>query len=280
MRTRSLSALAYAAVFVAALARGGWPWTGLVAAIAAIGTLELYHLARMGGRRPSTLVGVALAPAAAMTIAGPPSGGDGVGPGLGAILALGVIAAFAAQLARPAAARAMDDWTVTVAGPVYLGCLLGHLIALRALPGGQGLAWTALTLGLVWGNDSAAYLGGRAFGRRPFFPSLSPRKTLEGGLVGLAASMAIGWAAPALAGTAGGALAPLAGISPVTTAGLGLAVGILGPAGDLAESFLKRQVGAKDSGRWIPGHGGILDRVDSIAFAAPMVYYVALWMTR
>lgn len=279
MRTRTLSAAVYAAVFVAVLARGGWAWAGLVAAIAAVGTLEFYHLARAGGRWPTLAVGAAMAPAMALAIA---AGSDAHGapmPWPGAVLALGVIAAFVAQIARPADRRALDDWAVTLAAPVYLGGLLGHLIALRGLPDGHGLAWSALALALVWGNDSAAYLGGRAFGRRPFFPSLSPRKTVEGGLAGLAASVGIGWAAPALAGAVGGGLAPLASVSPLATAGVGLVVGVVGPAGDLAESFLKRQVGAKDSGGWIPGHGGILDRVDSIAFAAPVLYYVASWLT-
>jgi phosphatidate cytidylyltransferase len=272
VRTRVLSAIVFAAVVLTALSVGGPVWAALIASAAVIGAHEVYRLAQAGGRRPSIALGMLLAAALVLI---------GMWPDLpltAPLIACGVLASLVLQIARPAEARSVEDWVWTLAGWLYPASLLVYLVLLRALPEGRGLAWTALLLALIWANDSAAYLGGRAFGRRPFFPTLSPKKTLEGALTGLVASVAIGLVAPAIAGAIGGPLAPLAALSPMVLAAVGLAVGIVGPAGDLSESFLKRQMGVKDSGDLIPGHGGVLDRVDSVIFAAPVVYYFALWL--
>ncbi len=271
MRTRVQSAIVFAAVVLAALAIGGPVWGGLVALAAALGAHEVCALARAAGHRPSR-VGLAVAALVALS---------GLWPDLPLarpLVAAGVVAAFLAVIARPAAERSVEDWVWTLASWLYPAGLLVYLVLLRELPEGRGLAWTALLLALIWANDSAAYLGGRAFGRHPFFPSLSPKKTLEGALAGLASGMVVGLITPAIAAAVGGVLAPLAALSPALLALVGLAVGVAGPAGDLSESFLKRQVGVKDSGDLIPGHGGILDRIDSVIFAAPVVYYAALWL--
>ena len=123
----------------------------------------------------------------------------------------------------------------------------------------------------VYEAGAAVYdLVGRALGRRPFFPSISPRKTLEGALGGLAVGTLGALAAAAIVA----APAPLWKVLV-----LGLAIGVAAPLGDLAESVIKRQTGAKDAGRLIPGHGGMLDRLDSLIFVGPLTYYVVtLWM--
>jgi phosphatidate cytidylyltransferase len=125
-------------------------------------------------------------------------------------------------------------------------------------------------LGLLlatWAADTFAYFGGRLLGRHKLFERASPKKTVEGFLCGLAGACLTGWAAGLLLPPADG----LAG------AGLGLLVGLLGPAGDLLESRLKRDAGVKDSARVLPGHGGVLDRFDTWIFAAPAAYLLA-WL--
>ena len=134
------------------------------------------------------------------------------------------------------------------------------------LPGDVSLAsgavWTALALTAAWACDAAAYLVGRSVGRRPVYPLVSPRKTVEGTAAGLAGAALVGLA-----------WAPAAGVGPFAGLALGLVIGVAGVVGDLSESLLKRAGGVKDSGTIFPGHGGLLDRLDSLLFVAVVVYY-------
>jgi phosphatidate cytidylyltransferase len=268
LRTRVLTSIVSVPVVIAFAVIGGGLWAVGVALVAAIGTREAYGLARAGGQRADTWVGYPLA--AGLALSGVWSHGDLVR----LCLAAGIIAAFVAQVGRNAGERSASDWLATVAYPVAVGGLLGFLVLVRQRP--DGLAWTTALLLTVWANDSFAYLGGRFLGRTAFFASLSPHKTREGALVGTVASVAVGLMLPALGALGPVPLAPLAGHSPLALGILGLAVAVAAPAGDLSQSFLKRQVGVKDSGAFFPGHGGILDRLDSIMFAAPVVYAFAL----
>jgi phosphatidate cytidylyltransferase len=161
----------------------------------------------------------------------------------------------------------MLGFASTLAGGLYLGWLGGHFVALRALPDGGW--WTGLALPAVWIADSVAYIVGVRWGRTPLMPDVSPKKSWEGYLAGI-----VGGAL----GTAG--LAALwrtlgAGPSITPTHGMviGLLAGIIGPIGDLGISALKRQVGAKDSSGLLPGHGGMLDRLDSLIVTVPLGYY-------
>lgn len=177
---------------------------------------------------------------------------------------------------KPLPSVVVAGWAATVAAPVYVGLPLGLAYSLRLLDTGLGPAaslagldltrgqlWLALALALDFACDSAAYLVGRAFGRRLLFPRISPKKTVEGTAAGVAAA-----ALTALL------IAPLLGLGP----GWALAMGLLGGAGavlgDLAESLLKRAAGVKDSGWIFPGHGGLLDRLDSLLFVFVVVYLV------
>jgi len=150
-------------------------------------------------------------------------------------------------------------------GLLYLPLLLGHLALLRGLPFGR--EWIFLVLIVVMAGDTAAYFTGVTLGRRKLYPPISPNKSIEGALGGLAGSLV-------------GALAAKLGFFPVLTfldcLFLGLFLGVLGQLGDLFESMIKRSFGVKDSGTIIPGHGGILDRLDSLLFAFPPAYYYAL----
>lgn len=171
--------------------------------------------------------------------------------------------------------QAVVVWAVTVAAPLYIGLPISLGLALRArddtlgqvsllgtLPTPRGAVWLLLALGLTWACDGAAYFVGRSLGRHPLHQRISPRKTLEGTAAGIATVTVIS----AIVG-------PSLGITWLAGALLGAACGVAAVFGDLAESLIKRASGAKDSGRLFPGHGGLLDRVDSMFFVIVMVYY-------
>lgn len=150
-------------------------------------------------------------------------------------------------------------------GFFYLPLLLAHMALLRAQP--HGREWIFLVLLLVMASDTAAYFTGISFGRRKLYPAISPNKSIEGAIGGLAGALAGAflartWFFPAL--------------EVADCLALGLGLGVLAQLGDLFESMLKRSFGVKDSGTLIPGHGGILDRLDSLLFAFAPAYYYAL----
>lgn len=156
---------------------------------------------------------------------------------------------------------------VTVFGILYVNWLLGYAFWLRDLESGK--EWVLLLVWVTWLGETAAYLVGSAAGRHRLAPMVSPKKTVEGALAQLvvsvlAAVIAQTWFFPAL-GLAGAAL-------------VGLALGVSGQIGDLVESALKRSVGTKDTGSLIPGHGGVLDRIDSLLFNTPVLFYCAAHM--
>jgi len=211
----------------------------------ALGGLAVWVLSRMGGGH----VGGA-APVATALLAG----------GVAALLLVELFTGRRVATALPAPAF----WLF---GALYLGVMLGHLMPLRALDRGADAVLFVVTV--TWMVDSAAYFGGRRFGRHPLASTISPRKTIEGAVAGLAGGIVTalvvrGWWTPAL--------------SPAESLGAGLLLGCAGQLGDLAESMFKRRAGIKDSGGWIPGHGGLLDKVDSLVFTAPTFYYYLLWV--
>lgn len=155
--------------------------------------------------------------------------------------------------------------------PIYTGFLPGHLILIRGLPGNAGLHLSLLTFIITWANDTFAYFVGIKHGRRKLCPKISPKKTIEGALGGLAGGVAVVFAMAALASLLGiEVLFPTRHLFFMSLLGC-----IAGTLGDLTESAIKRDVGVKDSGHIIPGHGGILDRFDSLFFIAPVIYYYA-----
>lgn len=152
-------------------------------------------------------------------------------------------------------------------GAFYLGAMLSHLVLLRALEQGAGAVLFVMTV--TWMVDSAAYFGGRRFGRHPLAPLISPKKTVEGAVAGLAGGIVTAFVVR---------LWWLPELTWAESLGAGLLLGCAGQLGDLAESMFKRRAGVKDSGGWIPGHGGLLDKVDSLVFTAPTFYYYLLWV--
>jgi phosphatidate cytidylyltransferase len=153
---------------------------------------------------------------------------------------------------------------ITLLGIYWIGFALAHAVLLRGLPHGEGIVIDVL-VGTFLG-DTGAYLGGRLFGSRPLAPAISPNKTVEGLLIGMACTVAAVW-------FAGRYQEWLPGTHALV---LGVCVALAAPAGDLFESFVKRQAGAKDAGRLFGAHGGALDRLDAVLFTAVVGYYVWL----
>lgn len=151
-----------------------------------------------------------------------------------------------------------------ILGLVYLPFLLSHLMLIRLLPDGR--QWIFMTLIVIMSCDSFAYFVGRKMGQRKLYPAVSPNKTIEGGLGGLAGAV---FAILVVKFT----FLPILGFFDAVL--IGLLLGGMGQVGDLFESLLKRACQVKDSGAIIPGHGGMLDRLDSLLFAFPVVYYLA-----
>ena len=182
------------------------------------------------------------------------------------LLTLAVVPPLIWCLSRRQKEGAFASWVWTIAGILYIGWLLSHLVALRGLEGGRN--WVFFVLFVTWASDTTAFFTGRKLGRHKLAPSISPSKTWEGSIggIGAAIAMSILFFIPTPFQL------PLAYWQAIP---LSIAVSILGQLGDLTESLLKRNMGVKDSGRLMPGHGGLLDRMDSIIFAGVVVYYFA-----
>jgi phosphatidate cytidylyltransferase len=153
-----------------------------------------------------------------------------------------------------------------VFGTVYIGFLGAHVLLLRGLP--EGASWLIIATAITAGSDSAAYFVGRAYGRSKLCPNISPNKTVEGALAGIAAGVVA---------AAFFALLLLAEVHWPLLIFSAIFLGLIGIAGDLTESIIKRGTGTKDSGSCLAGHGGILDRADSLLFVCPVLYYLLLF---
>ncbi|MDP2920070.1 MAG: phosphatidate cytidylyltransferase [Dehalococcoidia bacterium] len=181
----------------------------------------------------------------------------------------GIVISLITLLARKQKFNAFPAWAWTFAGILYIGWLLGYIVALRHLDGGRD--WVFFALFCTFGSDTAAFFIGRATGRHKLSPSISPAKTWEGAIGGVLG--AVGISLLFLLDTPVSLATQLSVWQAIMLAVL---VSISGQLGDLVESLFKRNVGAKDSGKLIPGHGGILDRMDSVVFAVVVVYYWVL----
>jgi phosphatidate cytidylyltransferase len=258
LMTRVLSAAVLIPIVVGALWLGGPVMMILLAVMAALAVWELLSLARVKGYRPSPVVGLGLALALVA---------DGGWPEYGLLLA--ALLAFPLggltwEVLRGNAPGSLESWALAVAGGLYVGLPLSCVARLRTLE--DGLAWLAVALVSTWISDSGAYFVGVNLGRRPFFHAISPKKTLEGAIGG--------WVTAEVAAVGLGRW--LLDLPWGWGFLLGALIFLAATFGDLSESVLKRQVGVKDSGRLIPGHGGMLDRVDSLLFVVPVVYGFAL----
>ena len=259
---RILVAIVLIPLGVGLIALGGWFYSLFIMLILGIAAWEYWRLFRSGGYQPSAvlLVGGTVAMQLARVVWGVASAE--------ALLALGVMAAMAWQVfsyARSEKTAALD-FNINLGGLLYIGWLGSFLISLRNLP--DGTWWFMTVLPAIWLADAGAYLVGSRIGRHRMAASISPKKSWEGyiagivtGILGTAALAAL-WHLRAPAVTVGKALV------------IGAVVSVLSPLGDLGESMLKRGFGVKDTSQILPGHGGIMDRIDSWLWAAPIGYYI------
>ncbi len=252
LQTRVVTAVLGIPVVLACVYWGGAPLFVLLSALSLLALREFWGmLGEKGIRGEKALAGGA---AVAMVGAGV-AGREGL---LAGLLAMTVLLVLGVQVVRRTAYTVLDAHT-TLVGLVYLGYLNAYPGLLRHL----GLGPLALTLAVTWATDTAAYFTGSTVGRRKLCPDLSPGKTVEGAVGGLAGAVIVGGL--------GGVY--LAGLSALAAVAFGLVTGLAAQVGDLAESALKRFCGVKDAGRLLPGHGGVLDRLDSLLFSAPVAYY-------
>ncbi len=260
LQRRIISGGIYGLLTLSVVCLGGLPFYAAVLAMAILAGREYQRMLAVGGYRPFYALQFGLT--AYLVLGVIYLSPEAILGGFTLILIL----SLAWQLTRTAEAeKPFADWALSLAGALYVGWLSSHFLLLRGLPGGLG--WVLLALFGTWLCDSFAYISGRAWGKHPFFPRISPKKTWEGTFGGW-----VGGTGTSL--VVGGVL----GLSLLQSLTLGLLISLAATFGDLAESMLKRQVGVKDSGGLMPGHGGILDRMDSLLFVVPVVYYSVVWV--
>jgi phosphatidate cytidylyltransferase len=249
---------------------GGLAWLGFVVLQTGLGLEEFYRMARAKGLAPVRWLGFASA-FVLLGLAYRPQT-----PNASLLTTGGLLVLLALALRRGGQPRVLESAAVTAFGVFYVGWLSAHFVLLRELPWRAGLAYSdggSLVLYaflVTWSCDTGAYLTGRLFGRTRPWTTISPRKTLEGAMGGLLFAVIAAQIGAATFLRAGGG-------TPLLTwphaLAIGVLVGICGQVGDFVESLFKRDAASGDSSDLIPGHGGVLDRFDSLYFGAPIVYH-------
>ncbi len=238
----------------------GEPWfTILVAVLGLLSAVEFYRLASAKKTPPLTGLGLFWI---LLFILSPHFDYDNTTP---LLLTSAVVLSLIWLRLRPRGKRAFISWVWTMTGILYIGWLLSHLVALRGLDSGRD--WVFLALFTTFTSDTTAFFTGRVWGRHRLAPRISPGKTWEGAIGGVLGAIVASLALVLLFRL------PLSYGQIVL---LGLLVSIFGQLGDLVESLFKRNMGVKESGKLLPGHGGVLDRMDSVIFAGIVTYYYAL----
>lgn len=282
-RQRARSSVGVVVVSIVPALFGVW---GVVALFALLSVVALTELRAMLGQRNHTIILPICVVVALVTMIAVAA--DWPVWVFSALAAATLVAPASALIFRPSFDGTLASWIATVFATVYLAVPIGHVVAVRHIVGvtsgaggwlthlehvlgfggmSLGMAWFLLALVTTWLTDTFAYLTGRAFGKHSMAPLISPKKTWEGFAGGIAGAILTAVIANWCFGV--GMRVPVAVLS-------GVLIALAATVGDLAESLLKRQTGVKDSGALIPGHGGILDRIDGLLFAFIVVYYVAL----
>jgi phosphatidate cytidylyltransferase len=259
LKTRFITALLLIPLILGSVYYGGLVFFALVTFALLFAGDEFFKMARTAGYQTMPMLGWILVALFAWSAFDP-------GNYFRAVLAGVIVMTLVLGVLRHADGW-LAGWAITLAGALYIGGLGAYFFLVRNLPNGE--TWTILALVTAWATDTGAYLAGTRLGRHKFFPSISPKKTWEGAIGGWIAAplamLALGW---------------LFGLPLAHCAILGFLIGVAATFGDLAESLLKRQTGVKDSSNIVPGHGGLLDRLDSLLFTAVVTYYYLVWILR
>ena len=269
---RVIVALIAAPLAIAMVWLGELPFAAFLALAGGIGAWELYRMARHGGVEPLDALGIPLAAALPLV-----AHADRLQL-LRSPVAIGgtlFVALLGASIwARGVGGRPLESVAVTVFGALYTGGMLAFGYALRhhrfVIEPTAGTALVLFPVILTWASDIGAYFVGRAFGKAKLIPSVSPGKTRAGAYGALVVTMLVAYAYNAYVLRPNAQLA----LAPWTALAFGAVISVAAQVGDLAESLLKREAGVKDSSQLLPGHGGILDRLDSLFFALPVAYLV------
>jgi phosphatidate cytidylyltransferase len=260
-RLRTLTAIAWVPLNLGLLYLGNWEWLLWVAILAIMATSELLNLMVKAGRPPLSWLAPALV---FMFVVGSwalPADAYFYLVGVAILLSLLFL------LLQHAQPHAFERWGLTTAACFYSSFLTSYMILLRGVQSGvnRQMWWMGAALVGTWLFDTGAYLSGRSRGRRKLWPAVSPGKTWEGTLGGAVLAVGVSMAT-----------VPVLGLSVAQAAGLGVLIAVLAQFGDLVESVIKRQVDVKDAGGFLPGHGGILDRIDGLLLSTVGVYYFSL----
>ena len=260
LKQRFLTAAIVLLLFIAATWFGEYWFTLFIAVVAVLSGLEFYRMARYAESQPITYLGIAwialfvLSPHCPNTIAAP------------LLITAAIVVSLSWLLFRLPRKQAFNNWAWTMAGIFYVGWMLSYWIYLRGLE--SGVEWVLYTMLVVAANDTGAFFIGRAWGRHFLVSAISPSKTWEGAIGGL------------LAAVIGSLILGLSFSLPINywhMIVLGCVISLSAQLGDLVESLLKRNAGSKDSGKLMPGHGGMLDRADSAIFTGVIVYYYVIF---
>lgn len=261
LRVRVLSALVLLPIIIAVLILGGWLFFVMIGLFLSVGAWEFAELMQRREQHSLWLpASIVLIWVILADVSWPVR--DLLGPGLALLLLVSLI--WAMYRFNQGDPNPTANWGLSLLAGLYLGWMGSHFLRLRGLD--DGMAWSLVTFGSTWLGDSGAYFVGRAWGKHKLAPKLSPGKTWEGSIGGLV-----------LGAGSTGLLALLFGLNPWHGLILGVLIAVISPLGDLGISMIKRQVGAKDSSNIIPGHGGALDKIDSLLISVTIATYYVIW---
>ncbi len=248
---------------------GGWIFVAALGGVAAIGAWELFRMARAAGHEPLDTPGIVIAACIPLLVHASYLEVFHFTLTMAMLVFMALLASVI--WLRGTTRKPLVSFALTVVGVIYPS-LVTYMYPLRnhdyAIGAVAGTVLVMFPIFVTWSTDTGAYMFGRLFGRRKLIPSVSPAKTLEGALGGLIAAVLFAWLYVTFL------LAPFAQLSvlPLGIVIFGLTVAVTAQIGDLVESLLKRDAGVKDSSQLLPGHGGFLDRFDSLLFVLPVAY--------
>ena len=263
MIVRGLTILLTAPIIVACTYYGGFSFLILLLALSIVAVNEFYNLMMKKGYAPAYVIGNVIT--ASFIIFAYYALKKDWEPAQSAILTLAAIGAFIAGVFLKREKDTIIDIAVTIMGMIYVGWFFSYLMFIRSLTDHGGYLFFLMFA--IWAMDITAYLAGKLFGKTLLVPSISPKKTWEGAIAGFIVCLIASWI-----------FSETAGLKIGEALVLGAIIGVVGQFSDLIESLIKRDAGVKDSSNIVPGHGGVLDRIDSFVLTAPIMYYYIVWV--